>query len=151
MTVTNSNVEIINPHLLGVRFDWLQAGFIQDLSRLIPKQQLNNPFVMMTVNGVLVLDKNMKFYDYAKAFFSKIMRQSDAQIRKQVCKLEVQSVKQSSNLDPQLTIQLGMLKTEQARRETVKLSKGKSPEQLERELRSVEERGRENAGHSNDN
>lgn len=137
----NSNIEIINPHLMGVRFDWLKAGFITDLTYLIPKQQLNNPFVMMTVNGVLVLDKNMKLYDYAKAFFSKIMRQSDGQIRKQIIKLEVQQMKQGSQFAPQLTIQLGMLKTEQARRETVKLSKGKSSKQLERELRAVEERG----------
>lgn len=138
--VMNSNIEIINPHLLGVRFDWLRAGFITDLTRLIPKQQINNPFVMMTVDGVLVLDKNMKLYDYAKAFFSKIMRQSDGQIRKQIIKLEVQQMKQGSRFDPQLTIQLGMLKTEQARRETVKLSKGKSPEQLEQALRMIEDK-----------
>lgn len=141
MTVTNSNVEIINPRLMGVRFDWLKAGFITDLTRLIPKQQINNPFVMMTVDGVLVLDKNMKLYDYAKAFFSKIMRQSDGQIRKQIIKLEVQQMKQGSQFAPQLTIQLGMLKTEQARRETIKLSKSKLPEQLEQALRTIENKG----------
>lgn len=135
----NPNIETINPHLMGVRFDYLQAGFITDLTRLIPKQQINNPFFMMTVDGVLLLDKNMKLYDYAKGFFSKIMRQSDGQIKKQVVKLDVQRMKQGSRFDPQSTIQLAMLKTEQARRETMKLSKGKSPEQLERELRAVEE------------
>ena len=136
----NPNIETINPNLIGVRFDYLQAGFITDLTRLIPKAQMNNPFVMMTVDGVLVLDKNMKLYDYAKDFFSKIMRQSDGQIKKQVVKLDVQRMKQGSKFDPQSTVQLGMLKTEQARRETMKLSKSKSPEQLEQELRAVEER-----------
>ena len=135
----NPNIETINPHLMGVRFDYIQAGFITDLTRLIPKQQMNNPLFMMTVDGVLILDKNMKLYDYVKDFFSKIMRQSDGQVKKQVVKLDVQRMKQGSKFDSQSTIQLAMLKTEQARRETVKLSKGKSPEQLERELRVVEE------------
>lgn len=135
----NPNIEGINSHLMGVRFDYIQAGFMTDLIRLIPKQQLNSPFFMMTVNGVLLLDKNMKLYDYAKTFFNKIMRQSDGQIKKQVVKLDVQRMKQGSKFDPQSTIQLAMLKTEQARRETLKLSKGKSPERLERELRAVEE------------
>lgn len=77
----NTNVEVINPHLLGVRFDWLRAGFITDLPPLIPKQQKNNPFVMLTVDGVLILDKNMKWYHFSKIFFSKLMRQPDAQIK----------------------------------------------------------------------
>lgn len=138
----NPNIEIIKPHLMGVRFDYLQAGFITDLTRLIPKQQMNNPFFIMTVDGVLLLDKNMKLYDYAKKFFNKIMRQSDAQVKKQVVKLDVQRMKQGSKFDPQSTIQLAMLKTEQVRRETVKLAKGKSPKQLERELWAVEEGGK---------
>lgn len=136
----NTNIEIVNPHLLGVRFDWLRAGFITNLPRLIPKEQLNNPFIMLTVDGVLILDKNMKLYDYSKSFFIKIMRQSDAQIKKQVAKLEVQRIKQGSKFDNQSVIQLGMLKMEQARRETVRLSKGKSQTQLEKELRAIEER-----------
>jgi hypothetical protein len=140
----NPNIEKINENLFGVRFDWLRAGFITDSFPLIPKGQLNNPHVMIAVDGVIVLDKDSPLYDSAKSFFSRVMGQSDAQIRKQAAKLEVQKVRQGSKFDVISNFQLGSLKTEQTRRELVKLSKGKSQEQLLRELQAVEkERGRE--------
>ena len=130
----NANIEVINPHLLGVRFDWLKAGFVN--IPLIPKNQLENSVVHLTVDGIVVLDKNARIYDYAKKALINIMRLSDSQIKKRVKNLTI--YKGKSNLTEHSELFLKMLKAEQTRRELLNMSKGKTKQQLEKELKVFE-------------
>jgi len=126
----NPNVEVINPHLLGVRFDWLSAGLIPDLPLLLPKDQRDNEIAQLSVDGVLLLNKNSNAYDYMKKSFRGLMRKSDTFIQRRMKK---------PGFNPKEVFDHTMIHTENTRRILVKMSKGKSFDQLRQELNTVEQ------------
>jgi len=125
----NPNVEVINPHLLGVRFDWLKAGLIPDLPLLLPKDQRDNDVAQLTVDGVLLFNKNASTYDYAKCISHLLMRKTDAYIERQMKK---------PGFNPKGVFYHCLIYAENTRRILVKKSKGKSFNQLRQELNAVE-------------
>ncbi|NPV89542.1 MAG: hypothetical protein HPY50_02045 [Firmicutes bacterium] len=81
MTVTNSNIEIINPHLMGVRFDWLKAGFITDIPLL--KGKVTNQHAALSTDGIIILNRDdEQLYTAFKTMLdSRVMKYTDEQIQ----------------------------------------------------------------------
>jgi len=125
----NPNVEVMNPHLLGVRFDWLNAGLITDLPLLLTKDQSDNVLTQLTIDGVLLLNKNSQAYGYAKETLRDLMRKPDAYIQRQMKEPGFNS----KGIPKHFLIYI-----EHIRRNLAKKSKGKSHDQLQQVLNAVE-------------
>lgn len=77
----NQNIEVINPHLMGVRFDWLNAGFIADIPLL--KGKITNQHAALSTDGVIILNRDdEQLYTVFKTMLdSRVMKYTDEQIQ----------------------------------------------------------------------
>jgi hypothetical protein len=108
----NQNIEIINPRLIGVRFDWVKAGFITDFPVI---GKLENPHATLTDDGAIVLNKSAELYEAFKMMLNtRIMPMTDDLLQKHI---EVQESRQDSpEWDKYAESYLWLLKMEQKRR-----------------------------------
>ena len=76
----NSNVEVINPNLMGVRFSWVEAGFISDFTLQYGK--LTNQHATLTADGIIILNRDDEelYNAFKKMLDERVMKYTDEQI-----------------------------------------------------------------------
>ena len=79
----NPNIEIISPHLMGVRFSHVQLCWIKDFEFLDDKMIIDNPYMTLTASGILLLNKDEEAaYKILKnMLIDKIMPSSDEELK----------------------------------------------------------------------
>ena len=109
--VLNPNVEVINPHLWGVKFSWINAGWLADFN--LVTDRIENLDATLTNCGQILLNKdNLEGFEILKVWFNeRIMPLSDK---------ELQQTIQESKQDEKLELISWMLDMEQKRRAILK-------------------------------
>ena len=118
----NAQIEIINPHLVGVKFAYVKLGWVKDFPPLYPDEDLifDTPHMSLITDGVLILNKDdEKQYNAMKDMFNnRIMPMSDSVLTAHL--QEIKSLKDTPKFDSFTEEYLWMLETEQTRRTAIK-------------------------------
>lgn len=110
----NPNIEVINPNLIGVRFSWVEAGFITDFTMLPDK--LTNQHATLTTDGIIILNRDdEQLYDaFKKMLDVRVMKCTDEQIQSVIQVME--SKRNTAEWDKYAESLLFLFRLEQTRR-----------------------------------
>lgn len=110
----NPNIEIINPHLMGVRFSWVEAGFITDFTMLQGK--LRNQHATLSTDGIIILNRDDEelYNAFKKMLDERVMKYTDEQIQSVIQGME--SKRGTAEWDKYAESLLFLFRLEQTRR-----------------------------------
>ena len=119
----NPHIEKINSYLIGVKFSYIELGWIKDLPPLYGNVVFDTPHMALSEDGVLILNKDDNdLYRLMKDMIgNKIMPLSDKGLKLHI--QDVQSYQNTPKFDKWDEVYLWMLETEQSRRDVIKNGK----------------------------
>ena len=73
----NKNIEVINENLWAVNSTYIKMGYIKELLLL---QELDDDKIMLSKEGIIVLDKDSPYYPLLQKNFIKAMEKSPVEL-----------------------------------------------------------------------
>ncbi len=76
----NMNIEKVSKNLIGVRFSWVEAGFISGFP--FHGGKITNPYATLSTDGVIVLNKDSEFYEaFKKMLVIRVMKLTNDRLK----------------------------------------------------------------------
>lgn len=109
----NPNIEVINSNLLGVRFSWVEARLIADLS--YNSNKITNPYASLTTDGIIILNKDEEIYNAFKTMLDvHVMKYTDERLHRIIQDMETKH--NTPSWDKYIESMLFLCQLEQKRR-----------------------------------